>query len=154
MCSLSNSVLPYCIKGIGLLLEHFDTNFLPVLLVPHWWLYSLRWSNLFNFTTSFQMVGWKQLSTYPDLVCNKANICLLFIITARIRSMTGRYCFYRCLSVNISRGGSQVQVGGVPVSGPGKGGPGLRSGGGVCPSLRSGGGGCPSLRSGGGGYPD
>ena len=26
------------------------------------------------------------------------------IVTARIRSMTGRYCFHRCLSVNISGG--------------------------------------------------
>ena len=26
-------------------------------------------------------------------------------VTARIRSMTGRYCFHRCLSVNISGGG-------------------------------------------------
>ena len=29
---------------------------------------------------------------------------LQHIITARIRSMTGRYCFHRCLSVNISGG--------------------------------------------------
>ena len=33
--------------------------------------------------------------------------------------MTGRYCFYRCLSVNIFGGGSQSQVRGVPVSGLG-----------------------------------
>ena len=43
------------------------------------------------------------------------------IFTGRIRSMTGRYCFHRCLSVNIS-GGVQVQVGGsqvqVQVGGP------------------------------------
>ena len=38
-----------------------------------------------------------------------------FLITARIRSMTGRYCFHRCLSVNISGGG-----GGYPVSVKGK----------------------------------
>ena len=39
------------------------------------------------------------------------------LITARIRSMTGRYFFHRCLSVNISGGGYPVQVwmlGGVP----------------------------------------
>ena len=48
--------------------------------------------------------------------------CRLFlalgrIFTARIRSMTGRYCFHRCLSVNISGGGYPVQVwmvGGIP----------------------------------------
>ena len=57
------------------------------------------------------------------------------IITARIRSMTGRYCFHRCLSVNIS--------GGVP---------GLRfSGGGTWSQIFQGG--VPGLRfSGGGGY--
>ena len=34
-----------------------------------------------------------------------SNVCgILWIITARIRSMTGRYCFHRCLSVNISEG--------------------------------------------------
>ena len=32
----------------------------------------------------------------------------LHFITARIRSMTGRYCFHRCLSVNISGGGDLV----------------------------------------------
>ena len=39
------------------------------------------------------------------------------IITARIRSMTGRYCFHRCLSVNISGGGGYLVSdfqGGVP----------------------------------------
>ena len=40
------------------------------------------------------------------------------IVTARIRSMTGRYCFHRCLSVNISGGGGGYLVsdfrGGVP----------------------------------------
>ena len=41
------------------------------------------------------------------------------LLTARIRSMTGRYCFYRCLSVNIS--------GGVPGPGPGRGAPRSRS---------------------------
>ena len=46
------------------------------------------------------------------------------IITARIRSMTGRYCLHRCLSVNISGGGtpSQVWIGGYPISGLGRGG--------------------------------
>ena len=37
-------------------------------------------------------------------MCNKSWTTSL-IITARIRSMTGRYCFHRCLSVNISGGG-------------------------------------------------
>ena len=37
------------------------------------------------------------------------------IITVRIRSMTGRYCFHRCLSVNISGGGPGLGFwGGVP----------------------------------------
>ena len=55
------------------------------------------------------------------------------LVTARIRSMTGRYCFHRCLSVNISGGGtwSQIFGGGVP---------GLRFSGGV-PGLRFSGGG-------------
>ena len=60
-----------------------------------------------------------------------SGVTILF--TARIRSMTGRYCFHRCLSVNI--------LGGVPH-------PGL-DGGGV-PHLRSGG--TPS-QVWGGGYP-
>ena len=85
----------------------------------------------------------------------------IIIITARIRSMTGRYCFHRCLSVNISGGGypvsgpggegypisgssrggtrSQVQVGGYPISGlGGRGVPHLMRWG--VPHLRSGGG--------------
>ena len=67
------------------------------------------------------------------------------IFTARIRSMTGRYCFHRCLSVNISGGG-------YPISGLGRGVPHLRSGLGrrEVPHLRSGGGGTPSQ---GEGYP-
>ena len=70
-------------------------------------------------------------------------------ITARIGSMTGRYCFHRCLSVNISgRGGNRSSLGwggypnlgwggypklGLGVPGPklGWGVPGLRSGGGT-----------------------
>ena len=32
------------------------------------------------------------------------------LVTARIRSMTGRYRFHRCLSVNISEGGYSIQV--------------------------------------------
>ena len=39
------------------------------------------------------------------------NPSLHFIITARIRSMTGRYCFHRCLSVNISGGGTPSRSG-------------------------------------------
>ena len=35
---------------------------------------------------------------------------MICIITARIRSMTGRYCFHRCLSVNISGGGGPDQA--------------------------------------------
>ena len=42
-------------------------------------------------------------------VCNTLKNTFLtisfFFITARIRSMKGRYCFHRCLSVNISGGG-------------------------------------------------
>ena len=32
------------------------------------------------------------------------------LVTARIRSMTGRHCFHRCLSVNISGGGTWSQI--------------------------------------------
>ena len=56
-----------------------------------------------------------------------------FISTARIRSMTGRYCFHRCLSVNISGEGEgtpsrsgwwgvpypRSRVGGYPIPGLG-----------------------------------
>ena len=35
----------------------------------------------------------------------RENDIISNIFTARIRSMTGRYCFHRCLSVNISEGG-------------------------------------------------
>ena len=57
---------------------------------------------------------------------------IITVITARIRSMTGRYCFHRCPSVNISGGG-----GGLP-----------------CPGLDGGGGGTPSqVWLGGGGTP-
>ena len=73
------------------------------------------------------------------------------IITARIRSMTGRYCFHRCLSVNISGGGTWSQIfgggylvsdfgGGYLVSDFWGGVPGLRFLGGV-PVLRFSGGG-------------
>ena len=81
------------------------------------------------------------------------------IITARVRSTTGRYCFYRCLSVNI-KGGSQVQVqvGGVQV---GEGGSQVKVQVGEGSSLRSGGvpgpgpgrGGIPVSDLGGEGYP-
>ena len=65
------------------------------------------------------------------------------VVTARVRSTTGRYCFYRCLSVNIyggvpgpdpgrgvpgpGPGGSQSQIWGGPRSRSRWGGPGLRS---------------------------
>ena len=73
------------------------------------------------------------------------------IITARIRSMTGRYCFHRCLSVNISGGGVScpgLDGRGVPHPMSGREGGGVlhpRSGQGV-PHPRSG-------RVGGLGYP-
>ena len=71
------------------------------------------------------------------------------IVTARIRSMTGRYCFHRCLSVNISggRGGTWSQIfgeGGYLVSDFRGGVPGLRfSGGGTWSQIF---GGVPGLR--------
>ena len=70
------------------------------------------------------------------------------IITARIRSMTGRYCFHRCLSVNISGGGYLVSdfQGGNLVSDFWGGVPGLRfSGGGYLVSDFRGEGGYPVL---------
>ena len=57
-------------------------------------------------------------------------------ITTCIRSMTGRYCFHRCLSVNIS-GGYPIQVwmvGGYTIPGLAGGVPHSRSGQGVTPS--------------------
>ena len=69
------------------------------------------------------------------------------IFTARIRSMTGRYCFHRCLSVNISGGvpGLRFSGGGTLVSDFRGGVPGLRFSGGV-PVLRFSGGAVPGLR--------
>ena len=64
--------------------------------------------------------------------------------------MTGRYCFHRCLSVNISGGGTWSQIfggGGYLVSDfRGGGVPGLRFSGGGVPGLRFSGGGGPGLR--------
>ena len=60
------------------------------------------------------------------------------VITTSIHSMTGRYCFHRCLSVNISGG-----VPGLRFSGGWGGVPGLRFLGGV-PGLRFSGGGTQS----------
>ena len=61
---------------------------------------------------------------FPSATCKQASVHVLtdppkcLFITARVRSMTGRYCFHRCLSVNICVWGgypSQVwMVGGVP----------------------------------------
>ena len=61
---------------------------------------------------------------------NNVSDITFALITARIRSMTGRYCFHRCLSVNISGGGtpsrsgwygggtpSQVWLGWYPIQG-------------------------------------
>ena len=59
------------------------------------------------------------------------------VITARIRSMTGRYCFHRCLPVNIS----------------GEGVPHPRSGGGGGYPIPGLAGGIPHPRSDWGGYP-
>ena len=71
----------------------------------------------------------------------------VFLVTARIRSMTGRYCFHRCLSVNISEGGgylvSDFRGGGYLVSD-------FRGGGGYLVSDFWGG--VPGLRFSGGGY--
>ena len=77
------------------------------------------------------------------------KIHLVLIFTARIRSMTGRYCFHRCLSVNISGGGvpSLRFLGGGSRSqdfGEGRGGTRSQIFGGV-PGLR--------FSGGGGGYP-
>ena len=57
--------------------------------------------------------------------------------TARICSMTGRYCFHRCLSVNISGGGYPIQIwmiGGFPHPSLARGVPHPRSGQGGTPS--------------------
>ena len=70
--------------------------------------------------------------------------------------MTGRYCFHRCLSVNISGGGGYLVSdfrGGGTWSQIFGGGPGLRFSGGGVPGLRfSGGGGEPGLWPHGGRY--
>ena len=85
----------------------------------------------------FQNCSW--LPTHDEILSNlgvgsKVSVSSQ-LVTARIRSMTGRYCFHRCLSVNISRGGV----------------PGLRfSGGGYLVSDFRGGG-VPGLRFLGGG---
>ena len=71
------------------------------------------------------------------------------IIPARIRSMTGRYCSHRCLSINISGGVPRQGLDGrgVPHPRSGRGVPHPRSGWGV-PHLRSGQGVVPHPRSG------
>ena len=51
------------------------------------------------FDTQFSLASFSVLFT----LCGGIDI-----FTARIRSMTGRYCFHRCLSVNISGGGYLV----------------------------------------------
>ena len=58
-----------------------------------------------------------------QLFCNGAFFTeRLQLLPARIRSMTGRYCFHRCLSVNISGGEYPISgLGGYPISGPGGG---------------------------------
>ena len=64
------------------------------------------------------------------------------LFTARIRSMTGRYCFHRCLSVNISGGvpGLRFLGGGYLVSDFRGGVPGLSfSGGGTWSQIFGGG---------------
>ena len=69
-----------------------------------------------------------------------AQKCII-VVTARIRSMTGRYCFHRCLSVNISGGGDLVSDfrGGVTWSQIFWGGvPGLRFSGAGVPGLSKG----------------
>ena len=47
----------------------------------------------------------------------------MLVITARVRSTTGRYCFQFVCQFTPGGGGtqSQVQVGGVPGPGPGRG---------------------------------
>ena len=42
--------------------------------------------------------------------------CTLHLVTARVRSTTGRYCFHRCLSVHRGGGGQPTQPGGRGVS--------------------------------------
>ena len=60
---------------------------------------------------------------------HKKSIHWIRIVTARVRSLTGRYCFHRCLSVNIGGGG-------YPIPSLGRGVPHPRSGWGV-PHPRS-----------------
>ena len=51
----------------------------------------------------FRMRAKQQGDVRHGMLCERSKVFF-----ARIRSMTGRYCFYRCLSVNISGGGYRV----------------------------------------------
>ena len=62
--------------------------------------------------------------------------CFDIVITARVRSTTGRYCFHRCLSVHRGGGVRSVQPGGGQVS---------PAGGGGVRSVQPGGGGQSAL---------
>ena len=59
-----------------------------------------EWHSFLRLTSHFMF--------YKHLIRHNSTLILPHIVTARIRSMTGRYCFHRCLSVNISGGGYLV----------------------------------------------